>query len=287
MTSSRPFDQLSSIHKLYGEIWSTSDPEFEVEIAKSRHPRSPDLLFEYADALELGADSRILDIGARDAVHAVELARRYGARVIAADPVPFHMTLATRRLEETDGTVRELVELSDTTIEHMPFEDAVFDLVWARDMLNHVALRRGLVEAFRVLKPGGAMLVFQTFATPLMESGEARRLYEIHSIVPENMDPDYLEEVATATGFDIETVDVVSSEWREYRVESGMDDIGQDLMTLARMRRAEEELVERFGHSRYEATIADILWGVYLLLGKLSASIYLLRKPATSGSDDA
>jgi SAM-dependent methyltransferase len=287
MSSSRPFDQLSSIHKLYGEIWATSDPEFEVEIAKSRHPRSPDLLFEYADQLGLGASSRVLDIGARDAVHAVELARRYGARVVAADPVPFHMTLATRRLENTDEAVRALVELSDAAIEHMPFADAAFDLIWARDMLNHVALRRGLAETFRVLKPGGAMLVFQTFATPMMEAGEGRRLYEIHSIVPENMDPDYLEEVAAATGFTTETIDVVGSEWREYRVESGMDDIGQDLMTLARMRRAEHDLVERFGRSRYEATIADILWGVYLLLGKLSSSIYLFRKPDTTGSNDA
>ena len=272
-------DQLASVHKLYGEIWASTDPDFEAEIARPRAPRSPELLFDYAARLGLGPDSRVLDIGARDAVHAIELARRHGCHVIAADPVPFHLGIARERLDETEPHVRELVELSDATMEHMPFDDAAFDLVWARDMLNHVALRRGLAEAFRVLKPGAPMLVFQTFATPLLEQGEARRLYEIHSIIAENMDPDFLEDAATATGFAIETVDEIGSEWREYRVESGMDDIGQDLMTLARMRRARHELVERFGRSRYEATVANIVWGVYLLLGKLGSRIYVFRKP--------
>lgn len=274
-------DQLASIHKLYGEIWASTDAAFDAEIAKPRAPRSPELLFDHAARLGLGPDSRVLDIGARDAVHAIELARRHGCHVTAADPVPFHLGLARERLAEADPEIRALVDLSDATMEQMPFSDAAFDLVWARDMLNHVALRRGLAEAFRVLKPGAPMLVFQTFATPLLEQGEARRLYEIHSIIAENMDPELLEEIATATGFEIETVDEIGSEWREYRVESGMDEIGQDLMTLARMRRAQAELVERFGRNRYEATIANILWGVYLLLGKLGSRIYIFRKPGS------
>lgn len=284
MLVSRSSDQLAGVHKLYGEIWASTDAGFDAAIAAPGNPRGPELLFDYAASLGLDADHRVLDIGARDAIHAIELARRHGCRVVAADPVPIHLDLARQRLAEAEPEVRQRVELSDAAIEHLPFADDSFDLVWARDMLNHVALRRGLEETARVLRPGAPMLVFQTFATPLLEPGEARRLYENHSIIPENMDWHYLEEVAEAVGFEIETVDVIGSEWREYRVESGRDDVGQDLMTLARMRRNEAELVERFGRSRYEATIADILWGVYLLLGKLSSSIYVLRAPGTDGA---
>lgn len=283
MLVSRSSDHLAGVHKLYGEIWATTDPEFDAAIAAPSAPRGPELLFDYATSLGLAAGDRVLDIGARDAIHAIELARRYGCDVVAADPVPIHLDLAKQRLAEADPEVRERVELSDAAIEHLPFADDSFDLVWARDMLNHVALRRGLEETVRVLRPGAPMLVFQTFATPLLEPGEARRLYENHSIIPENMDWHYLEEVAEGVGFRIETVDVIGGEWREFRVESGRDDVGQDLMTLARMRRNEAALVERFGRSRYEATLADILWGVYLLLGKLSSSIYVLRAPGAAG----
>ncbi len=284
MLVSRSSDHLAGVHKLYGEIWATTDPDFDAVIAAPDTPRSPELMFDYAASLGVDASARVLDIGARDAIHAIELARRYRCHVVAADPVSIHMELARQRLADADPEVRERVELSDAAIEHLPFDDDSFDLVWARDMLNHVALRRGLEETARVLKPGAPMLVFQTFATPLLEPGEARRLYENHSIIPENMDWHYLEEVATAAGFGIETVDIIGSEWREFRVESGRDDVGQDLMTLARMRRNETALVERFGRSRYEATLADIIWGVYLLLGKLSSSIYVLRAPGTDSA---
>ncbi len=283
MLVSRSSDHLAGVHKLYGEIWATTDPDFDAAIATPDAPRGPELLFDYATSLGLSSDDRVLDIGARDAIHAIELARRYGCQVVAADPVAIHLDLAKQRLADADPDVRARVELSDAAIEHLPFADDSFDLVWARDMLNHVALRRGLEETVRVLKPGAPMLVFQTFATPLLEPGEARRLYENHSIVPENMDWHYFEEIAESVGFRIETVDIVGGEWREFRVESGRDDVGRDLMTLARMRRNEAALVERFGRSRYEATIADILWGVYLLLGKLSSSIYVLRAPGADG----
>ncbi len=283
MLVSRSSDHLAGVHKLYGEIWATTDPDFEDAIAAPGTPRGPELLFDYATSLGLSDSDRVLDIGARDAIHAIELARRYGCDVVAADPVPIHLDLARQRLADADPEVRARVELSDAAIEHLPFADDSFDLVWARDMLNHVALRRGLEETARVLKAGAPMLVFQTFATPLLEPGEARRLYENHSIIPENMDWHDFEEIAESVGFRIETVDIVGSEWREYRVQTGRDDVGGDLMTLARMRRNEEALVERFGRSRYEATLADILWGVYLLLGKLSSAIYVLRAPGAAG----
>lgn len=287
MPDSRSAANLAGVHKLYGELWAQQNAEFEAEIGKSRSPRSPEVLFEYAANLGLTADSRVLDIGSRDAVHAIELVNRFGCQVVAADPVPVHAELARKRLMDAGPEMAGRIELSDGAIEHLPFGDASFDLVWSRDMLNHVALRPGLAEGWRVLKPGEAMLVFQTFATPMMEPGESRRLYGIHSIHAENMDPDHFEDVARSVGFAIETHDPITSEWREYAVESGNTDIGDCLMTIARMRRAEHELVATYGRSLYEATIADHLWGVYLLLGKLSSSIYVLRKAETTGGEHA
>ncbi|CAN5746432.1 hypothetical protein BH23CHL3_BH23CHL3_11330 [soil metagenome] len=284
MTDSQPAADLAGVHQLYGEIWAEQNADFETEIAKSGNPRSPEVLFDYAAGLDVTDSSRLLDIGSRDAIHAIELVSRFGCQVVAADPVPLHAELARKRLAGAGTEIAARIELSDAAIEQLPFDDASFDLVWARDMLNHVALRPGIAECWRVLRPGAAMLVFQTFATPLMEPGESRRLYENHSIHAENMDQDHFEEVARSVGFAIETHDPITSEWREYAVESGNTDIGDCLMTIARMRRAEHDLVATYGRALYEATIADHLWGVYLLLGKLSSSIYVLRKPAATGA---
>lgn len=267
------------VHMLYGEIWATTDPEFDAEVARPREPRTPELMFEHAATLGIDVDTRVLDIGAHDGQYAIELVRRFGCRVVAADPVPLHLDLARTLLAGTEPPVAERVEITEAAIEHLPFDDGAFDLIWSRDMLNHVALRPGLAECRRVLRSGGAMLAFQTFATPLLEPNEARRLYEIHSIHAENMDPDHFVEVAEASGFVIETQDAVTSEWREHMAESGKVDIGNALMTVARMRRFERDLVSRFGRARYEATLADHHWGIYLLLGKLSSQITVLRVP--------
>jgi len=54
---------------------------------------------------------------------------------------------------------------------------ASVDLVGCRDMLNHISpLEPGITECARVLRPGSAMIVFQTFAGDLLEPLEAARL---------------------------------------------------------------------------------------------------------------
>ena len=49
-------------------------------------------------------------------------------------------------------------------------------------------------------------------------------------------------------------------------------------MRCSRMRRREEELVQRHGRNVYEAAYAGELWGIYQLLGKLCPMVYRLRK---------
>jgi len=129
MLVSRSSDHLAGVHKLYGEIWATTDPDFDAAIATPDAPRGPELLFDYATSLGLSSDDRVLDIGARDAIHAIELARRYGCQVVAADPVAIHLDLAKQRLADADPDVRARVELSDAAIEHLPFADDSFDLI--------------------------------------------------------------------------------------------------------------------------------------------------------------
>jgi hypothetical protein len=89
-------------------------------------------------------------------------------------------------------------------------------------MLNHVEdLDLALGECRRVVKNGGAMVVYQTFATPLLEPEEAKRIYADLAIVPERMSIDDFEQRVDAAGFTVEVLDIVGSQWRESWEEDG------------------------------------------------------------------
>jgi SAM-dependent methyltransferase len=241
---------LPTVEELYGELWA-GDEAFRAEVERSLNPRPAESLYAMFGKLGVNVGDLVLDVGCRDAKHSVELVRRFDCRVIAADLIPRHL----EKLE--DGSV---------------------DYVWCRDMLNHVQLPAALSECFRVLRPRGGMLVYQTFATDLCEPGEARRLWSAMAIVPENMSRPHFEQTADTTGFEIAAVDEIDSEWRESWLEAGDRHTVDLLLRAARLRRREAELVARYGRDRYEAALGGAVWGVYQLLGKLCPTVYVLEK---------
>ena len=268
-----------SVQQLYGEIWNEDDPAFEAAVRTSLNPRHAGVLYDLFAGFGIGPGDVVLDVGCRDAKYAVELVRRFACRAVAVDPMTVHIDHARALVAEV-GMVGRVAPIR-AGIEALPLRDGAVDAVWSRDMLVHVDLPAGLAECFRVLRPGGEMLVYVTLATGALEPAEARRLFAASAIVPANMAPAYFEETARAAGFEITTRDPIDSEWRERWAEEGSMALLDDLLQLARMRRQEAELVRRFGRARYEASWGGRTWGIYQLLGKLCPTVYLLRKPDT------
>jgi ubiquinone/menaquinone biosynthesis C-methylase UbiE len=266
---------INSIQQLYGDYWGTDHKTADALIGISLNPRDMDSLYDLFAQTGCRENEWVLDIGCRDARHAIELARRFGCRAIGVDPVPYNIEIARELI--ANWSMGHLVSAEIGQIESLVYEDDSVDYIWSRDMLNHVDLATGLEECARVLKPGGWMMVYQAFAGEHLEPREAERIFAALSIVPENMSTATFEVSAAKAGFSIEVKDVVASEWRECWIENEDVTIADDLLQIARMRRAEAELVERIGRGRYEAELAVRLWGVYQLLGKLMPIAYLLR----------
>lgn len=156
--------------------------------------------------------------------------------------------------------------------------DRTVDLVFSRDMLIHIAdIDRALAECARVLRPGGAMVVHQTFAGPRLEPLEAAELYGGLAAVADRMEPSGFEEAALTAGFTVESCDVVGSEWREAWEEDGSRRSSQQLLQVARLIRAEDDLREEMGEVHYRIELANALWGVYQMIGKLEPRVYVLR----------
>ena len=84
---------MTTVRELYGELWAGENP-LDLELQDSLDPRGTDWLFTAFAALRPEPGQQLLDIGARDAAHAIRLVREHGVRAIAVDP--FRCTQSSR-----------------------------------------------------------------------------------------------------------------------------------------------------------------------------------------------
>ena len=112
-----------------------------------------------ADRLEgIGADSRILDIGAGYGGAARYLAKRFGCRVTALN-LSEAENERDREKNKAAG-LDHLIDVVDGSFEAIPADDASFDVVWSQDAILHSGKRDVVVaEVARVLKPGGTFIL--------------------------------------------------------------------------------------------------------------------------------
>ncbi|MBY0460798.1 MAG: class I SAM-dependent methyltransferase [Gemmataceae bacterium] len=270
-------EQPARVAELYNTVWSDDAPVYEV-VRHSQGPRDSDSLYGALGELGVTPQSTVLDLGSRDAYYSLEIAQRFGCRVIGIDPVPLHRDQALTAIREAglEGRVEPLVAAA----EELPLADGAVTHVWCRDTLNHVELARGLPECRRVLAPGGRMLVYQTFAGPAMEPKEVSRLCSAMAFVLENMQPAFFERAAQKAGFVVERAWVVGGEFREANLESEFAerDLTADLLAVSRLNRRYAELERTFGRAKVEATWADCVWIPYHLIGKLEGRVYTLAR---------
>jgi SAM-dependent methyltransferase len=268
---------MTSVQKLYGEIWAAEDG-LEAELDRSLDPRGTEWLFEVFASLGPQQGQLVVDVGARDAGHAIRLAREHGLRAIAVDPVPLHVELSQQAV--TEAGLQAEVDVVQAGIEDIPVPDDAADWIWCRDVLVHVDVARGFAECARILRPGGHMLAYVTCATETLEPREAEALFDAVAIVPESTVPSVVESRAEDAGLTLVSTTRLGGEWRERMIEDGSWNPSDDLLRLSRLHRRETELVERHGEARVAAYAAGRRWGVYQLLGKLCPTVYVWRRDA-------
>jgi ubiquinone/menaquinone biosynthesis C-methylase UbiE len=113
----------------------------------------PSLAPVFADAAGVDAGTRLLDVGCGPGGLTVELARRAGARHVAAiDPSP---PFAQACRERNPG-----VDVREGFAEHLPYSDDEFDVSLASLVVGFMSdPHRGLAEMARVTRPGGTVAV--------------------------------------------------------------------------------------------------------------------------------
>lgn len=244
----------SQLTETYTSFDAVEDSFHDV-LGESLDPAGPEVLYDLVEAMQLPRGARVIDVGCNDGRHTRALAERFGFDVVGVDPLAEPPNVA--------GVVEDL-----------PFADESFDLVWCRDMLSHIAdLPRAFAEMRRVLRPGGRAMVYLMLGTDRLEPREASELFQLARLEGDAFVPGNLE--AAMAGFRIDERVEIASQWGE--VDNGRKP-GERLLWAARLRRDPERYIEQFGRANYEVMLADCLWHVYAMLGKLSRRAYVLTK---------
>ena len=115
------------------------------------------------DRLEIGAGTKVIDVGCGAGRHSFEAFRR-GADVIAFDQSASDLNDVDEILQamkdqgEVPASAKAEAVKGDAL--DLPFADGTFDCVIASEILEHVPDdHRAIAELVRVLKPGGALAV--------------------------------------------------------------------------------------------------------------------------------
>jgi len=126
-----------------------------------------DELERFGEWLELGAGSRLLDVGCGSGGPALHLAETTHATVVGVDVLQEGIAAAAAQAQ-----ARGLTETADFVRadagERLPFEDESFDAVLSVDAMCHLPDRLGVLEEWRrVTRPGGRVL----FTDPTVITG--------------------------------------------------------------------------------------------------------------------
>ena len=181
-------------------------------------PGGPALVDQLVRGLDLQG-RRVLDIGSGLGGPSCHLAGAHGAQVTGIDIEPQLVDLSNRRAKSL-GLAQQarfvLVEPGP-----LPFEDGAFDVVLSAGAFTQIAAKKAMFgECYRVLRPGGALHLFDWTSPLAQPSPELLYFFEMEGLTYALESPDTYAELLAKAGFrDVRVADDTDWYRRQSRAE--------------------------------------------------------------------
>ncbi len=118
-----------------------------------------------AETVKIQSDDRVLDAGCGQGGSATWIAENTGATVVGITPVESQIKTARAYIELKGLSEKVTIKLGDYI--ETGFPDESFDVVWACESVCHAEQKHDFYwEAYRLLKPGGRLVMAEYMRTP-------------------------------------------------------------------------------------------------------------------------
>lgn len=255
--------------EIYRTLWKDNvhlgtfeRPDESLQVAMDRTNR---IMAERA-GIEPG--SRVVDVGCGYGETALFLVREYGARVVGTNISQKELELARQRAQEEGLTHKASFEYGD--FHKTPFDDGAFDVVWSQEAFLHGVDKQSILdECYRILAPGGRLVISDLLARQHLPEDERQQIYARLRLAEMWSPEEYVAGLREA-GFTVE----VSEDWAA--------NVAPTYGTVVAGVRAQyDSLAERVPTEQLDSTIAALdLWVSSAEAGKITQGFFVARRPS-------
>ncbi len=173
--------------QVWGEHMHHGYYGLEGNLKKERRQAQIDLIEELLIWASVSSAAHILDVGCGIGGSSLYLAEKFNAAVTGITLSPVQANRAAERAQVAGLENRANFQVADAL--NLPFADNSFDLVWSLESGEHMPNKiRFLQECYRVLKPGGTLMMATWCHRPLtgnlgqLTDKERKQLAEIYRV---------------------------------------------------------------------------------------------------------